>query len=275
MIGLGLSITQLAVRQLRGASFSPLSLFAAGEQGFWYDPSDFSTMFQDSAGSIPATAVGQPVGLILDKSGRGNHASQPTAINRPILRQDAGGKYYLEFNGVNMSLSTATIDFTGTDKMTVFAGVRKLSDAAFGNICELSASTDTNAGGFCVAAANAQGIYYQTGAIGNRTLGTATANVTAAPASYVITAAFDRAQSTVSEIRYKHNGNAFSSAGLQVQGAGAVGNFGNHPVFIGRRGGVNLPLNGHIYSLIGRGAQSTTQEIADAETWVNEKTGAY
>jgi len=43
-------------------------LFAAGEQGVWYDPSDFSTMFQDSAGTTPITAVEQPVGLILDKS---------------------------------------------------------------------------------------------------------------------------------------------------------------------------------------------------------------
>lgn len=48
--------------------FSPASLFASGEQGAWYDPSDLSTMFQDSEGTTPVTAVGQPVGLILDKS---------------------------------------------------------------------------------------------------------------------------------------------------------------------------------------------------------------
>ena len=48
--------------------FSPLSLFANGEQGVWYDPSDFTTMFQDSAGTTPVTAVEQPVGLLLDKS---------------------------------------------------------------------------------------------------------------------------------------------------------------------------------------------------------------
>src|SRR5574343_719838 len=44
------------------------ALFAAGEQGAWYDPSDFSTMFQDSAGTTPVTAVEHPVGKILDKS---------------------------------------------------------------------------------------------------------------------------------------------------------------------------------------------------------------
>ena len=43
-------------------------LFKNGEQGFFYDPNDLSTMFQDSSGTIPVTAVGQPVGLVLDKS---------------------------------------------------------------------------------------------------------------------------------------------------------------------------------------------------------------
>lgn len=50
-----------------GASWSPLSLFAVGEQGGWYDPTDLTTMFQDSAGTTPVTAVEQPVGLWLDK----------------------------------------------------------------------------------------------------------------------------------------------------------------------------------------------------------------
>ncbi|TKA96896.1 hypothetical protein FAZ78_08985 [Cereibacter changlensis] len=48
--------------------FSPLQLFAAGAPGVWFDPSDFSTLFEDVAGTIPATQPGQPVGLMLDKS---------------------------------------------------------------------------------------------------------------------------------------------------------------------------------------------------------------
>jgi hypothetical protein len=44
------------------------ALFANNEKGVWYDPSDFSAMFQDSTGITPVTAVGQPVGLLLDKS---------------------------------------------------------------------------------------------------------------------------------------------------------------------------------------------------------------
>lgn len=43
------------------------------------------TCYQDSAGTIPVTAVEQPVGKWLDKSGRGNHASQATSASRPVL----------------------------------------------------------------------------------------------------------------------------------------------------------------------------------------------
>ena len=69
------------------------TVIASGQISFWID--DFSvreltglsacTMFQDSAGTTPVTAVEQPVGLILDKSGGGNHLIQPTATSRPIL----------------------------------------------------------------------------------------------------------------------------------------------------------------------------------------------
>lgn len=51
-------------------SFSQLikKLFSNGEQGFFYNPNDLSTMYQDAAGTVPVTDVGQPVGLMLDKS---------------------------------------------------------------------------------------------------------------------------------------------------------------------------------------------------------------
>jgi len=48
--------------------FNPYSLYASGAQGFWLDPFDFSTMFQDRAGTTPVTAAGQVTGMVLDKS---------------------------------------------------------------------------------------------------------------------------------------------------------------------------------------------------------------
>ncbi len=61
---------QATVGNLSQQSFEIVmkKLFANSEQGFFYDPNDLSTMFQESAGRNPVTAVGQPVGLLLDKS---------------------------------------------------------------------------------------------------------------------------------------------------------------------------------------------------------------
>ena len=66
-IGLGIGIP-FNRSQIWLSLFSPRSLFLAGEQGVWYDPSDLTTLFQDAAGTTPVTAVEQPVGLMLDKS---------------------------------------------------------------------------------------------------------------------------------------------------------------------------------------------------------------
>jgi hypothetical protein len=90
--------------------FTPASLFAAGEQGVWYDPSDFSTMFQDSAGTTPVTAVEQPVGRILDKSGRGNTATQATDASRPVLSARVNLLTYSEqFDNAAWVKSNATV----------------------------------------------------------------------------------------------------------------------------------------------------------------------
>ena len=71
-----------------GSAWSPADLTALGA---WFDPSDLSTMFNDSAGTTPVATPGtvadsaNPVGLIQDKSGNGHHASQSTSTARPLL----------------------------------------------------------------------------------------------------------------------------------------------------------------------------------------------
>lgn len=87
------------------AAFSPNALFAASEEGGWYDPSDLSTVWQDSARTTPG-AVDSPVGALDDKSGNGNHLTQGTAGSRPILRQ-SGSLFYLERDGTDDWLESA------------------------------------------------------------------------------------------------------------------------------------------------------------------------
>jgi hypothetical protein len=332
-------------------------LFFAGEQGVWYDPSDLSTLFQDAAGTTPVTAVEQPVGRMLDKSGRGNHATQSTAASRPVLSarvnsyvstetlatqnvttlaaqyrlkfegagtitlsgtatgaysagthtitctagtltstvsgavtkadlrvandgvnlppyqrvntatdyDTAGFPLYLRCDGVNDGMVTNSIDFTATDKMTVFAGVRKLSDALGGVVAEIGPNTNTTSGVGLFAPSN---IGLQDYAITSRGTATAIAIASgfAAPTTNVLTAIGDiSGDSAILRV----NGTQAASSTVD-QG---TGNYGNYPLYIGRRGGTVAAFNGHIYGLIVRGAATTDAKITQTEKWLAKKTG--
>lgn len=387
------------VTMLSGATaFTPASLFAASVPGAWYDPSDFSTMFEDVSGTIPVTAVGQPVGLIRDKSrtinrvnlitngtfttnttgwtavdgsiaavsgelevtGSGGSypraqqtynlvvgktyrisatarrgtasgdayiahtagplyaltssttnvtltytftattvshtavagifapsvtgtayfdnfvieeispadAFQATAAARPVLQQEAGGQYYLAFDGTDDSLATANIDFSSTDKVSVFTGLRKLSDAATGIVIELSPNAQTKSGAFEIRAPRSAAVPNYRFLSRGTVVAEAIASPFAAPITNVITGLADISGDTVT-IRVD---------GTQIQQTTTdqgTGNYGNYPLYIGRREGTTLPLYGRLYSMIILGRAATTGEITDTETWVNGKTGAY
>ena len=259
-------VTRAVSDTIRG--FNPRSLFASGEQGIWLDPSDFSTLYQDAAGTTPVTALGQPVGKILDKSGRGNHATRSTALGRPTLQQDSNGLYYLSFDGTNDGMATPSIDFTGTDKMTVWAGVRKLSDAALAIIAELSATESANVGSFVLYGPSSALNNYRFGSRGSASISLANAGGYSSPVSSVIVGVGDIA-GDVSRIRV--NGATITTTTTD-QGAG---NYGNYPLYIGRRGGTSLPFSGRLYQLIIRGAESNAGQIAATEAYVNAKTRAY
>ncbi len=88
----------LTVRVL--AEVSPAEFFEAGDRGYVVDLDDLSTLWQDREGTIPVTAVGQPVGRILDKSPNA-WLLQADANNstRPTYQVDAEGNGMLEFAG--------------------------------------------------------------------------------------------------------------------------------------------------------------------------------
>jgi hypothetical protein len=451
------------------APFEPYSLFENGEQGAWYDPNDFSTLFTDSAGTTPVTGVEQFVGLMLDKSGRGNHAFQTTSAKRPklaarynlleyteqidngywgkvdssitadattapdgantadllienaasgrhmflravqtvanvvytasvyvknntrryltvLLKNSAGasprysatfdsilgtvvstssagapsntansitsvgggwwrvtvsmlaaststnleiglsnsatpaysesmptytgdgtsGIYiwgadlrpasqatgligptyqrvaaatvydtagflpYLAFDGLSWSMGTNSIDFSAGDKVTAWAGVRKLSDAATAIVAELSAITDGNTGTFYITAPSSSG------AIKFRFSSKGTLEGLAGTTSTSYNAPITAIQTGIGNI-------SGDSALLRLNGTQVgsdtadqgTGNYGNYPLFIGARNNASLFFNGWLTSLIIRGAQSTQSQIEATEAWVNGKTGAY
>jgi hypothetical protein len=423
----------------RAVAFAPLALFASGEQGVWYDPSDYSSMFQDAAGTTPVTGLEQPVGLLLDKSGRGNHASQATSASRPVLSarynlltqteafdnaawtkssgsitstavtdplggstadeftssgvngyvalatavtvdtninytfavwlkvpsgtnsvqigivtsglgniqstsvtvttawqrfsisgstganasakviigggttigtgevvhiwgadlrvtndgvglpayqrvgaatagsstaagtadyDSTGFPPYLRFDGTDDSMATAAIDFTATDKMSVFAGVRKLSDAAAGVVAEIGA-TGLESGIFNLIAASASGANsYRFVSRGTASANAGTGVFAAAPDTSVLTG-IGNISGDIATLR--RNGSVVQTD----TGEQGTGNYTSQVLYLGSRGGSSARLNGRLYSLIVRGAASTAAEITNTETWVNGKTKAY
>ena len=369
---------------MSGGAWSPTSLFAASEVGVWYDPSDLSTMFQDSAGTTPVTADGQTVGLILDKSAAltigteiigsplngvasgawavsasgvtrngsvtgqvsidslpivagetykavfdvagmsgdsffvkvgntggadtrietngtktllitalnsgkltfipwagtageatitnislkliaGNHATQATAAKRPVYKT-SGGLHWLQFDGVDDAMATGIIDFSATDEMSVFAGVRKTSDSAQRIIAELSATIASNNGSWALSAPVSAAANYDFSSKG--TLAAAnTVTTYTAPITNVITGLADiSGDSNIIRVNGAQVGSVATDQG--------AGNYGSaYPLYIGGRAGTSLYLSGNIYSLIVRNKVSTTGEITSAESYVAGKTG--
>lgn len=343
---------------MKKAGFNPRTLFSAAEPGAWYDPSDLSTLFQDSAGTTPVTAVEQPVGLILDKSGNGHHAIQATTTKRPVysrrvnllvgsttlatqsittraadykivfsgtgsvtLSGTATGVYgagtnsitctagtltltvsgavqdasfhlaidlylpyqrvntatdydadpakfpaYLKFDGVDDAMQTGNIDFTSTDKMTVWAGVTKLSDAAAGVVVELSTSQAANTGSFYLAAPYSAGPN-----VGFLARGTINTSAPAADTTWVAPASLVATGQGLIGAAVPNILRTTGKPERVIANSIGTGNYGNYPLYIGARAGTSTYFNGRLYSLIVRGAQSSLSQIEATELYVKQK----
>jgi hypothetical protein len=69
----------------------------------WLDAAAADALYQNSDGTVPATALGDPVGYWRDRSGNGRHATQSTAASRPVVGSQNGRKA-LTFDGSNDNL---------------------------------------------------------------------------------------------------------------------------------------------------------------------------
>lgn len=211
----------LGLRQ-RGL-FGPRQLFARGEAGAWYDPADLASMFQDNAGTI-AAAVGAPVGLIRDKSGRGNDAVQATAGARPLLKQDSGGRYYLEFDGVDDRLSAV---FPIAQPFDRISAVRQIAWQSGGVIFGNSTAGD-------------HGILYQGASAGTITMRsnslTLSRSNVAIGVTNVVGEHFDGSGSTI----FVNN---------EAASAGAIGTLAPGGIALGARGSGTGPSSIRIYGM--------------------------
>lgn len=178
---------------------------------------------------------------------------------------------YLAFDGVDDFLQTNNIDFTATDKISLFAGVRKLSDTARGVLFELGSAVGLTPGSFGIEAprlntANAYGFTHQ----GSENPGVAAVSGSnyPAPNSAVLVGKGNLSTTLSESIKV----NSITTVGPNTA-LGANTKYGNYPLYIGRRAGTSLPFNGHIYSLIGIGRLTSDSETIALEKAIAKNTG--
>jgi len=196
-------------------------------------------------------------------------AYQKVVSQYEVTQAGVASASYLAFDGVDDGMVTGTIT-PATNKVQVFTGVRKLSDAATGCIVESSASIAANAGAVFLSNSSSPTAAYSLRSSGSAApAGFSTPSSYAAPITNTLTAICEIATDTA----------LLQVNGIQVASSSGDQGFGNYlayPLYIGRRGGTTLPFNGRIYSLIVRfGPNLTTGQITSTESWVNGETGAY
>jgi hypothetical protein len=238
-------------------------LFGAGEQGGWYDPSDLSSMFQDNAGAV-AAATGQPVGLIRDRSGRGNHLTQPVAASRPVLRQDAGGRHYLEFDGADDFLQSQAAGLRITGPLTLTAAFQRAAPSRWDIImsCQTQAAS-INA--FEWRTQNAAGDAAMHFVSANTTVAVVNSGTCVVPLGATRIASAIR---TGSAVQFRANEQASSAAYTLVPSADE-----NSQFRLGSRQGSTLFLQGRIYDALLIARALAAEELDQLRTYQAAKAG--
>ena len=233
--------------------FDVLGLFANGEVGVWYDPSDLTTLFQDIAGTTPVTTAGQTVGLMLDKSGNGLHATQATAAKRLVYQTD-GTYHWLAGDGVD--------DFMVATYGTTFSELtRAFAYRANGQDFFADDDNDVNGGSLYAIADGDLRFAVAGGSAANTTI--LASGGWAWGANQVAVASISSAR----EMKLTGSGNdatpITSSAGL----TGLTG------ITVGAAAGGIIPLDGRIYGVIDINRVVTTDERASITAYLAAQSG--
>ena len=182
------------------------AMFAANEQGIWLDPSDFSTLYQDASGTTPVTALGQPVGLALDKR----------------LGLALGPELLVDLDPLNSTISTDLPPLTCTS--TAGSGAFGASKAALvqaGKTYRVLLSWSGNGGGSAIyVQVGSQTVVAGSAASGSVTINaptTATGAIAVYRASTAIGQTFSIASLSVREIAGNHAYQTTSAARQTAQ----------------------------------------------------------
>ena len=247
----------------------PLDLKLGSEKGYVFDFTDPATLYTDSARTTLVTGSGAQIGGVTDLFGNGNHAGQATTTKRPVWTVGSDGRAYIQGDGIDDFLSIASLDMTGTDEVTVFAALRKASDATVTHIIEHSTNAFTTAGCFGVFSPNVAG----TDSFGMRSSGTSPGSRVrtglAAPATIV---AVGRAKIATPIVQLNVQGalDAFGSSGSQ-----GTGSYTAQPHYLLSRAGASGFFAGRLAAVGAIGRYVSDSDVLALMEWLNTRIGAY
>jgi hypothetical protein len=203
----------------------------------------------------------------------GNHASQATSTKRPLLQSD-GTHWWLKGDGIDDFMQTGNIDLTGTDKLSVFAGVMRNSADAFRELINFAGDPNTIAGSFDLALPLGTGVNQSSRVFmrGTSASGGNSFPASALSAPSVLSATYNLAGSTYPTLSTLRS-NSIAQTGAALGLASLGGSFANAPLWLFSRGGTGIYGTANLYPLIIVPRLTTTEETEATEKWVAERTG--
>ena len=237
-----LAVTDLVVSTATSGTFTVTEVW----QRFEFTRTSASTTGFVGAGLFAGTS-GSPIaaGELLEvwhpqlEPGSTATAYQRVTSQYDITEAGVPTCYYVQADGVDDAYVTPTI-IPNTDKAQVFAGVRKLSDAAASLFIEHSANVNSNNGAFEIGPgtfSTATGPNYHATSKGTLLSGLDTPASYTSPVTNVVSALMD-----ISGDR-----NTIRVNGTQVAQSTTnqgTGNFLAYPAYMYSRGGISAPFNG-------------------------------
>lgn len=172
--------------------------------------------------------------------------------------------HYLQFDGVDDFLVTPSIDFSGTDEVSMFIGMSTLNNTLVNSVVELSSNSASTDGTFAFFDRGVGG-----GTATLRIRGTVDKIFSGTRPEVPLNSVW-RAVGKISTDELMLFRNAESRGGSTADSG--AGNFTENPLYIGRRGGTTLPFNGRIFGMIVRGLLSTDTETTQAEKRISSNT---
>lgn len=244
--------------------FDAATLFAAGEFGYFFDPSDSANMFQNSAGTTAVTAYTDPIGYLTDLSGNGQHFTQATDASR--LTWQADGSYSrVDANGINQFLERSVTMPAGKRQVTI--GIAFKFDTLTGDAI-LAFGGGLGTGNWSLRYLQGGGRLYVKLSNAEVSIG---AGVLQAGTAYILTLVLDNNNdgSVTPNITGKLN-----DEDITLQVANTVGDFqtGTHRILALGNGTQNS--DGGINGMIVRYASSSEAELDGIRSLLNARIGA-